>query len=412
MPKKRRSPGKGSYSKVASGWRYRVPVGEAPSGKAILKDFYGATKEEATAKAEAYRAAHPKGPPTADASQLLLDFLATWLMLVVKLHNAESTYESYLATIDLHMVDSIGQRRLCDLTTPIIQLWVNAIAANGNGRTAEYALAILRTALNDAIAWEILERNPTSHVKIPKYTRRKIQAMTLEQAQQFLEAARGERDLRKPIMRKNGKKMSPIAINPRLATLYLLYALIGFRRGEGLALRWSDINMQTGAITITKAINKHRHETEPKNESSIRTVYADEMTLEALKNHRALMQTEKHEQGWKHDGLVFCSEKGTVLSPRNLYRHFKLVLQAAGLPSTFTLHGLRHSAASLMLAAGGKLTDVSKNLGHSSVAITGKVYSHGYEEGKREAVARSSRRLRGQPATDVDDEQRKGADGV
>ncbi|NNJ11972.1 site-specific integrase [Chloroflexales bacterium ZM16-3] len=387
-------------------------MGETPSGKAILKDFYGPTKAEVTAKADAYRAAHPEGPPSVDATQLLLEFLAIWLNLVVKKHNAESTYESYLATIDLYIVDSIGQRPLCDLTPLIIQSWVNAIAATGKGRTAELALAILHTALNDAVAWEILKRNPAAHVSAPTFERKKAQAMTLAQAQAFMAAAGGRQDLRKPIMRKNGKKMTPIAINPRLEPLYLLYAIIGFRRGELLALRWSDINLETGEITITKSLDKHRREKGPKTESSIRTVYADETAREALKAHRERMQAEHHQEGWKHDGLVFCTEEGTSISPRNLLRHFKTVLAAAGLPSTFTLHGLRHSAGSLMLAEGAKLTDVSKTLGHSSVAITGKVYAHGYEEGKRAAVAGVGRKFRRTTDSGEGDAPRKGGDGV
>jgi hypothetical protein len=89
-------------------------------------------------------------------------------------------------------------------------------AETGKGRTAELALAILHTALNDAVAWEILKRNPAEHVSAPKFERKKTQAMTLAQAQAFMAAAGGRLDLRKPIMRKNGKKMTPITINPRL----------------------------------------------------------------------------------------------------------------------------------------------------------------------------------------------------
>ena len=88
-------PGNGSQS------RYRIPVGQTPSGKAVLKDFYGRTKAEAEAKADAYKAAHPHGPPTDAQKQSLYHHLARWLETVVKVQNAPSTYESYLALIDL-----------------------------------------------------------------------------------------------------------------------------------------------------------------------------------------------------------------------------------------------------------------------------------------------------------------------
>ena len=93
----RRSPGDGSYRETDTGWRYRIPVGQTPSGKAVLKDFYGRTKAEAEAKADAYKAAHPHGPPTDAQKQSLYHHLARWLETVVKVQNAPSTYAWILA---------------------------------------------------------------------------------------------------------------------------------------------------------------------------------------------------------------------------------------------------------------------------------------------------------------------------
>ncbi|MEI7538853.1 MAG: tyrosine-type recombinase/integrase [Comamonadaceae bacterium] len=390
----RRSPGDGSYRETDTGWRYRIPVGQTPSGKAVLKDFYGRTKAEAEAKADAYKAAHPHGPPTDAQKQSLYHHLARWLETVVKVQNAPSTYESYLALIDLYIVDSIGQRPIGEIKRVDVQTWVAEIAAQGKGRTAQLALAVLHAALNEAVAWEIVATNPAHLVKAPPYRRKRRKAMTLVQAQAFLQAAGGRLDLRRPIQRKDGKPMSPIPINPRLMPLYLLYVACAFRRGEPLALRWSDIDMETGAITITKSLNHRRVEGRVKTERSERTVYADEPLIVAIKAHRVAMQTEAHQEGWKPDGFVFCTERGTPISPRNLLRHFKTVLAAAGLPGTFTLHELRHTSISLMLASGGDLTDVSHTAGHSSVAITSNVYAHSYEEGQRRAVAGVSAKVR------------------
>lgn len=75
----RRAPGEGSWHETATGWRLRLPVGAAPSGKAILKDFYGRTKPEAQAKADDYRRANPNGPPSADRAQPFYEFLALFL---------------------------------------------------------------------------------------------------------------------------------------------------------------------------------------------------------------------------------------------------------------------------------------------------------------------------------------------
>lgn len=99
------------------------------------------------------------------------------------------------------------------------------------------------------------------------------------------------------------------------------------------------------------------------------------------------MRGEIHDEARKPDGLVFPTEDGTPINPSNLRRHFQTVLAAAGLPLTIRLHDLRHTAASLMLARCSQLVDVSKTLGHSSTSITGDIYAHAYEEGKRKAIA-------------------------
>lgn len=391
----RRAPGEGSWHETATGWRLRLPVGAAPSGKAILKDFYGRTKPEAQAKADDYRRANPNGPPSADRAQPFYEFLALFLAHV-KIHNAPSTYESYLAIIDLYLVDGIGQRPIGEIDSVAVQAAINEIAATGKGRTAELARAIIRAAFNKAVAWGVVSENPAVKAKVdaPPYKRRKRKAMTLAQTQAFVQAAGGRLDLRKPIIRRDGKPMPPVPINPRLEPLYLLYVACAFRRGEPLALRWSDIDMESGAISITKSLDKHRHEGATKTESSERTVWADSPLIEALKAHRSRMQAERHQEGWKPDGFVFCTEVGTPIDPRRLLRHFKTVLAAAGLPDSFTLHELRHTSISLMLAGGADLADVSKTAGHSSVAITGKVYAHSYEDGQKRAVAGVSKRIR------------------
>lgn len=370
-------------------------MGSSPANKAILKDFYGRTKEECEEKYQAYRLRHPDGPPNSDQRQSLNAFMAQWVESVVKVHDAQSTYEDYLSVIDLHIAGTIGKSSLCDLEkNPIqIQNWLNSIAAEGKGRTAQKAHAIVRAALNQAIDWGIIESNPATKVRVPTYKARKSKAMTITQVQAFIAAAGGRLDLRKSIVRKDKKPMKPIAINSRLEPLYLLYVTTGFRRGEPLALRWSDIDFETGAITISKSLDKHMREGPPKTESSNRVVYADDGMVESLKAHRTRMQAEQHREGWKPDGLVFCTEDGTMISPRNLLRHFKTVLAAAGLPN-FTLHELRHSAGSLMLEEGAQMHHVSETLGHSSSNVTRKVYAHAYEDGKRKAVAGVSRRIR------------------
>lgn len=393
----RRPPGSGSFKDTATGVRYHCPTGRTASGQTVYKDFYGRTKEEAIAKAEAWKAAHPQGPPSSDASQSLEAYLATWLRVEVQPQNAISTLESYADTIDLHVTPRIGMHRLCDLSTLVLQAWVNELGAR---RTTGYAYSIVRAALNTAVKWGILDKNPADHVTVPKYKARKAQALTISQVRALIAAAAGQLDVRQPIVRKsknpryNGRTMKPIALGTRYALLYMLYIALGTRRGELLALRWSDLDLEAGTVNIERSLDKHRRERETKTETSERLLYLDPVLVDALKAHRAMLLGEAHDEGRKPDGLVFPTENGTAIIPDNLRRHFKLVCAAAGLPATIRIHDLRHTAASLMLAKGNQLTAVSKTLGHSSTVVTGQIYAHGYEEDKRRATASVVKALR------------------
>ena len=391
-PLRRRS-GEGSFCITATGGvRYRCAIGATAAGAAIRKDFYGRDKEEAIAKAEAHKRAHPHGPPSNDARQSLEALCLTWLRIEVAVNNEISTLESYTSTIANHVSPHIGAIPICELTPLRLQAWVNELAQGteqmrGKGRTAAYAYSIVRAALNAAVRWGILDKNPALHVTVPAYQKRKGKALTLPQVKALIAAAAGRLDVRKPFKRSNGRRYTPIKVNPRLAVLYLLYIALGTRRGELLALRWSDIDFETGAVTIERSLDKHRRERGTKTEDSDRILYLDGVLIAALLAHRERMRAEGHNEGFAPDGLVFPNEDGGPIHPNNLRQHFRRVLAAAGLPATIRIHDLRHTAASLMLARGNQLLHVSKTLGHSSTVITGDVYGHAYEEEKRKAIA-------------------------
>jgi integrase len=99
---------------------------------------------------------------------------------------------------------------------------------------------------------------------------------------------------------------------------------------------------------------------------------------------------------WQEHGLVFPSEVGTPISPRNLQRHFKLLLVAAKLPATIRIHDLRHSCATLLIAQGVHPRVVMEILGHSQISVTMNTYAHVLPETQREAAAKLEVLLSGQ----------------
>jgi integrase len=160
--------------------------------------------------------------------------------------------------------------------------------------------------------------------------------------------------------------------------------------GEALALHWADVNLDAELTRVRWTLSRTSKELqldEPKTDKSRRTVPLPRSAVEALKVHRTRQLEEQRTAAgaWQEHGLVFTTEIGTPLEPRNVLRRFELLEHRAGLHGV-TLHTLRHSAASFVLAAGTHTKVVQEHLGHSSYAITADIYSHVGPAQQREAA--------------------------
>jgi integrase len=182
----------------------------------------------------------------------------------------------------------------------------------------------------------------------------------------------------------------------RLAGLWRLAAATGMRRGELAGLRWSDVDLDAGSLTIRQTLTvvagRPRFD-EPKTATSRRTLTLDTDTRSALRSHRARQASERLAAGdiWQDHDLVFASENGAPLNLNTISRNFDRLVQRAGLPR-ITLHGIRHAYLTMLLRDGVPLKVVSQRAGHASLAVTTTVYNHampGYDQ----AVAEASRRL-------------------
>ena len=196
--------------------------------------------------------------------------------------------------------------------------------------------------------------------------------LTLEQARQFLDAAKAE----------------------RLSALYVAALSLGLRMGEALGLRWQDIDFERRTLTVNRILERiGRGEgsklqlVEPRTSRSRRTVNLPDATVRALKAQKVRQLEERLIAGsrWRDGGLVFLSTIGTPIDPHALHDDFKRLLGKAGLPD-MRFHDLRHSAASLMLAQGIPLRSIQDILGHSSIALTANLYAHVGEQLRREAA--------------------------
>jgi integrase len=240
---------------------------------------------------------------------------------------------------------------------------VNTLQEKVQPQTARNAYQRLRTALGLAVKWRQLSENPAVGVDVPSSSGVPIRPLNASQATALLEAVRGH----------------------RLAPLYDLALGLGLRQGELLGLRWSNVDLDKGVLRVAEQMQRLRSretvKVKLKTPRSERELPLSEELISRLRAHRENQDQERRLVGerWKDYDLVFPSEVGTVIMARNLVRHFKAALQRAKLPSSFRFHDLRHTAATLMLAAGVPLKTVSDILGHSSIQVTADTYGYTFE---------------------------------
>lgn len=223
-----------------------------------------------------------------------------------------------------------------------------------------YIHTILRRALETAVRWNLLVRNPASLADPPSFRGRRpeMRTWTAEQVGAFLQATEGD----------------------PLHTVWVLAATTGMRRGELLGLRWSDVGFSNRRLSIQRSLVAAGYQTsltEPKTSRGRRSVVIDSRTAGILKEHRRAQLEDRLALGeaYTDQGLVLCRPDGLPIHPDALTKAFIKAVKSSGLPR-IRLHDLRHTHATLALQANINPKIVSERLGHASVAFTLDTYSH------------------------------------
>lgn len=373
---RRRENRTGSVTQLKNGkYRARICVGKRADGKPDQRYHTTRTRPEAKKWLDLKLKEIQEGRVTVDGDQTVSEFLKEWLAEVVKPDKAMGTYVGYEVNVRLHITPYLDNIPLQDLAPEHIQAMVNRERATGqSNRTTQYALSVLKTALKQAVKWRRISRNPAELVDAPRIRRRPATIFTQAQAQLFLATLKGD----------------------RLEAFYTAAVALGLRRGEALALKWADVDLEGGTIAIRASLQRLSgvlglHAT--KNQTSTRTVLLPRVVIASLREHRKRQLEERlHAKEWVDGDYVFTTTRGTPVEPRNINRHFERILVKAGLghlregKEPIRVHDMRHSAASILLAQGVPLHVVSRILGHSSIRTTADTYSHIYPEGFQSAA--------------------------
>jgi integrase len=342
------------------------------------RTVYGRTQAEVRAKFRDARERIESGAPVKDASVTVAAWLEDWITKSLAASDRkQATKDLYATLARTHLAPTVGTIPLGRLRPSDVEaLIVTKRDAGLSGSTIRTIYTVLRSALDIAARDGLIRSNPAAAVRRPGVERKDAPHLTAEQAQALLEAIKGD----------------------RLECLFRVMLATGLRRGEALALHWSDVDLDAGLLRVRWTLSRTSQGLqldEPKTDKSRRTVPLPRSAIETLRAHRTRQMEEQRTAAgaWQEHGLVFTTEIGTPLEPRNMLRRFEILAERAGLRGV-TLHTLRHSAASFLLAAGTHTKVVQEHLGHSSYAITADIYSHVGPAQQREAADRLDQALR------------------
>ncbi|HBM98002.1 MAG TPA: site-specific integrase [Ruminococcus sp.] len=324
-----------------------------------------------------------------DNKMRFVDFSKRWMEEYAKVNLTIKTYaryEIYLKRIN----QGIGHLKLKDITPLQLNAFYRSLEAegvnqrkrydeNGNlingGKLAPKTILdhhrVISKILSTAIKWGLLEKNAAMRADPPKVPHREISCLNEDEA-------------RKMLMLLNNE---PI----QYQTMITLLVYTGIRRGELCGLEWRDIDFENQVMHVCRSSqyigNKTMITKEPKTKSGIRHFTLSKTACSLLKNYKNWQEEQKANAGdqWKESGRLFTSWNGNLIHPDTVTDWFSKFIKRSGLPYV-TLHSLRHTNATLMIAEGTDVCTVSKRLGHANTATTLNIYAHALKSKDMEAA--------------------------
>ncbi len=347
-------------------WAYRIDL-PAVRGQERRQVQVGGFVSEADARVALADALveYDSDRPVRRAPDTVGGFLTDRWQRGIRQEVAESALSNYVSIVSTYVVPRIGDVRLSRLSTrQVEQLYVDLLAGGArdggplSATTVGQVHRTLRRAFNDAIRWGLLNASPVTPAKVPRQDGRTMTVWTPAQSVAFLASVRGD----------------------RLFALWLVALHTGIRRGELAGLRWRDVDLVSGKVSIVvqRTTDGYRVVTvEPKAGSRRVVQLAADVTAQvrAHRDRQAVERAALGLDGAGPDDAVFADEFGRPFHPQRLRRMFGRASERAGLPA-IRLHDLRHTMATTALTAGIHPKIVQERLGHTTVAMTLDTYSH------------------------------------
>lgn len=373
----RRSRGEGAIYETTDGRVRGSILLPTPDGKLRRKYVSGRTRAEVSRKFERLRDEAKGGYPDGTT---VGDYLGGWIAGEGRVGIRAATHREYERHVKRYWKPAVGSIELTKLTPQHVSKAMVDLEAKGLSKTTVRSARItLRRALRDAQAVGIVNRNAAALARPPAVERPEMHAMTSDQVKRLVAATSDE----------------------PYGPLFALAIGSGLRLGELLGLSWDDIDIDARQLTVRRTLARTYSGgrggydfAEPKTKRSRRTVMLPALAIEALRRQKARQATAQLAAGtaWQdRRRLTFTDAVGRHVMPGHASKAFRAAADRLGIHVRF--HDCRHTAASLMLAAGVPLPVISETLGHTSIVVTADVYAHLSPDLKREAADAMDRAL-------------------
>lgn len=356
----RRANGEGTLYRLPDGrWRVSITVRENGVTRRISR--VRQKRADAVAVLAELRAQVPS-MSSRPADMTVGDVVAKWLELHVDRKTGRSTQDTYHRSAKNHILPRIGDVPLRKITALKVEEWIAEMERDRvKSRARQAAYQHLRTAMNYGVhPMGVIQFNPCDKIATPEHTPRKIHPFEAAEVRAILQETSGT----------------------RWEAFFSVAFGCGLRWGEMAALTWEQVDLDAGLLTVDRQILDVagvRTIEKPKSKASIRTVAIPVATRAALRRHKAVLMREGH----AGKPLVFPNTIGGNLCRANWHAEVWSILLALLGISQRGVHHTRHTFATMSLASGVPVADVAKALGHSSPAMTLKVYAHALQSNSR-----------------------------
>jgi len=351
-------------------WGYSIDAGQDANGKRqrIFKSGF-------TLKGKAEDALREKlnekddGELVAPDPQTVKAFADRWFSEFSARTCSPKTIERY-RELAAYALPQLGHVRLQDLSALMIEPVLFRLKDAGgrnrktktarplSGKTVHHIAGVLNVILKKAVKLKLRDSNPMEGVELPEIEPKEARALEADQLAWYVDAARAQ----------------------GLYEILFFASATGARRGEVLSLAWSDLNLDTSSVLISKSLEQTRDglRVKPPKTKRTRAITLSASIVALLTSHRERQQEHRRffGQDYRTDlDLVFCDPAGDYLKPDSVTAKACLIAKKAGLKHV-GIHTLRHSHGSQLLSKGVPLPTVSKRLGHSNVYTTATIYAH------------------------------------